>query len=84
MTLMIGLHHFFLEMSKKCWPRFRVRNSTAIRFPCFKAYFLEVTVGCKKNGNCQNKIDTFLQYFHSVKLSYERWLELTSKFNDIF
>jgi hypothetical protein len=21
MTLMIGLHHFFLEMSKKCWPR---------------------------------------------------------------
>jgi hypothetical protein len=28
MTLMIGLHHFFLEMSKKCWPRFRVRNST--------------------------------------------------------
>jgi hypothetical protein len=27
MTLMIGLHHFFLEMSKKCWPRFRVRNS---------------------------------------------------------
>jgi hypothetical protein len=28
MTLMVGLHHFFLEMSKKCWPRFRVRNST--------------------------------------------------------
>jgi hypothetical protein len=27
MTLMIGLHPF-LEMSKKCWPRFRVRNST--------------------------------------------------------
>jgi hypothetical protein len=27
MTLMIALHHF-LEMSKKCWPRFRVRNST--------------------------------------------------------
>jgi hypothetical protein len=24
---MIGLHHFFLEMSKKSWPRFRVRNS---------------------------------------------------------
>jgi hypothetical protein len=30
MTLRIGLHHFFLEMSKKCWPRFRVRNSTII------------------------------------------------------
>jgi hypothetical protein len=30
------------------------------------------TVGCKKNGNCQNKIDTFLQFFHSVKPSYER------------
>jgi hypothetical protein len=29
MTLMIGLStSFFLEMSKKCWPRFRVRNST--------------------------------------------------------
>jgi hypothetical protein len=28
MTLMTGLHHFFLEMSKKCWPRFRVWNST--------------------------------------------------------
>jgi hypothetical protein len=28
MTLMTDLHHFFLEMSKKCWPRFRVRNST--------------------------------------------------------
>jgi hypothetical protein len=27
MTLMIGLHHSFLEMSKNCWPRFRVRNS---------------------------------------------------------
>jgi hypothetical protein len=30
MTLMIGLHQFFLEMSKKCWPRFRVRNSTLL------------------------------------------------------
>jgi hypothetical protein len=28
MTLIIGLHHFFLEMSKKCWPKFRVRNFT--------------------------------------------------------
>jgi hypothetical protein len=30
------------------------------------------TVGCKENGNCQNKPDTFLQFFHSVKPSYER------------
>jgi hypothetical protein len=30
MTLMIGLHLFFLEMSKKRWQRFRVRNSTVI------------------------------------------------------
>jgi hypothetical protein len=30
------------------------------------------TVGCKKNGSCQNKIDTFLQFYHSVKPSYER------------
>jgi hypothetical protein len=26
----------------------------------------------KKNGNCQNKMDTCLQFFHSVKPSYER------------
>jgi hypothetical protein len=26
----------------------------------------------KKNGNCQNKIDTLLQFFHSVKHSCER------------
>jgi hypothetical protein len=31
---MIDLHNSFLEMSKKCWPRFRVRNSTYII--CFK------------------------------------------------
>jgi hypothetical protein len=28
MTLMTDLHLFFFEMSKKCWARFRVRNST--------------------------------------------------------
>jgi hypothetical protein len=41
------------------------------------------TVCCKKKReveNCQNKTETFLQFFHSVK-PYER---LTSKFNDIF
>jgi hypothetical protein len=32
----------------------------------------QTTAGCKKNGNCQNKIDTFLQFFHSVKPSYGR------------
>jgi hypothetical protein len=26
----------------------------------------------KKNGNYQNKINTFLQFSHSVKPSYER------------
>jgi hypothetical protein len=26
----------------------------------------------QKNGNCQNKIETFLQFFHCVKPSYER------------
>jgi hypothetical protein len=62
MTLMIGLHHFFLEMSKKCWPRFRVRNSTPIRFPCFKAYFLEVTVGCKKTGTVRIKLTHFYNF----------------------
>jgi hypothetical protein len=33
------------------------------------------TFGCnkkKENGNCQNKIDTFLQFVLSVKPSYER------------
>jgi hypothetical protein len=31
-----------------------------------------VQLVAKKNGNCQNKIDTFLQFFHSVKPSYGR------------
>jgi hypothetical protein len=26
----------------------------------------------KENGNCQNKIETFLEFFHGVKPSYER------------
>jgi hypothetical protein len=26
----------------------------------------------QKNGNCQNKIDTFLEFFHSVKPSHEK------------
>jgi hypothetical protein len=39
----------------------------------FKDLYLYGTVACKKkNGNSQNKIDTFLQFFHSVKPSYER------------
>jgi hypothetical protein len=38
-----------------------------------KSYLFTLrTAGCKKNGNCQNKIDTFLQFFHSVKPSYGR------------
>jgi hypothetical protein len=39
-----------------------------------------------KNGNCQNKIDTFFQFFHGVKPSFltRDRLELASKFNDIF
>jgi hypothetical protein len=39
----------------------------------FKDLYLYGTVACKKNGNCQNKIDTFLQFSHSVKPSYERY-----------
>jgi hypothetical protein len=34
--------------------------------------FKNVQLIAKKNENCQNKIDTFLQFFHSVKPSYER------------
>jgi hypothetical protein len=33
----------------------------------------------KKNGNCQNKTDTFLQFFHSVKPSYERQVRINVK-----
>jgi hypothetical protein len=33
----------------------------------------------QKNGNCQNKIDTFLQFFHSVKPSYERYSPVKNK-----
>jgi hypothetical protein len=43
MTLMIGLHHFFLEMSKKCWPRIRVRNSTLTDVRCMFNDFLRVS-----------------------------------------
>jgi hypothetical protein len=32
----------------------------------------KIQLVAKKNGNCQNKINTFLQFFHSVKPSYER------------
>jgi hypothetical protein len=44
------------------------------------------TVGCKKNGKCQNKIDTFLQFYQCETFLREREvrLELWSKFNDIF
>jgi hypothetical protein len=38
-----------------------------------------LTVGCKKNGNFQNKIDTFLQFFHSVKPSYEGQVRINVK-----
>jgi hypothetical protein len=30
-------------------------------------------VAKKKNWNCQKKIDTYLQFFHSVKHPYERY-----------
>jgi hypothetical protein len=33
----------------------------------------------KKNGNCQNETDRFLQFFHSVKTSYERWVRIIFK-----
>jgi hypothetical protein len=49
----------------------------------FYLFFLWMYSWLQKNGNCQNKIDTFLQFVHSVKSFYER-LELMSKFNDFF
>jgi hypothetical protein len=33
----------------------------------------------KKTGNCQNKIDTFLELVHSVKPSYERLVRINVK-----
>jgi hypothetical protein len=54
----------------------RNRSQTKIIFGLTKT-FETGTVGCKKNGNCQNKIDTFLQLFIflvcSVKPSYENY-----------
>jgi hypothetical protein len=49
MTLMVGLHHFFLEMSIKCWPRFRVRNSTSNLstmnvLPCEQQVLIELAI----------------------------------------
>jgi hypothetical protein len=51
MTLMVGLHNFFLELSKKCWPRFRVRNSTYIIVVgaiiiFFKCIYMQPTIHC--------------------------------------
>jgi hypothetical protein len=40
---MIGLHLFFLEMSKKCWPRIRVRNSTLTDVRCMFNDFFRVS-----------------------------------------
>jgi hypothetical protein len=33
---------------------------------------LNVQLVAKKCGNCKNKIDTFLQFFHNMKPSCER------------
>jgi hypothetical protein len=39
----------------------------------FVFFFISIMYSwLQKNGNCQNKIDTFLQFFHSVNPSYER------------
>jgi hypothetical protein len=50
MTLMIGLHHFFLEMSKKCWPRFRVRNSTMQIYKMYNTTLLKILPASGKLG----------------------------------
>jgi hypothetical protein len=50
MTLMIGLHHFFLEMSKKCWPRFRVRDSTSQYCEKFKSYLMNFSLNTRYNS----------------------------------
>jgi hypothetical protein len=56
MTLMIGLHHFFLEMSKKCWPTFRVRNNS--RHFLFNKILLQ-------NTNMEDNQDNLLvKFFH--------------------
>jgi hypothetical protein len=40
--------YFFLAMSKKCWPRFRVRNSIILWRPKnFSRHFLDIQVKCK-------------------------------------
>jgi hypothetical protein len=38
-----------------------------------------VKLVAKKNGNCQNKIDIFLPFLHSVKTSYERLVRIMVK-----
>jgi hypothetical protein len=41
---------FFLEMSKKCWPRFRVRNSTYCVFKNAQNYWV-IKNDCGYYGN---------------------------------
>jgi hypothetical protein len=44
-----------------------------------KAERNHVHLVAKKNGNYQNKIDTFLQFLHSVRSSYERYVRINIK-----
>jgi hypothetical protein len=45
----------------------------------FHFFYNNVQLVAKKNGNCQNKFDTFLHFFHGVKPSYERWVRINVK-----
>jgi imidazoleglycerol phosphate dehydratase HisB len=44
-----------------------------------KAERNHVHLVAKKNGNYQNKIDTFLQFLHSVRSSYKRYVRINIK-----
>jgi hypothetical protein len=64
MTLMLGLHIFFLEMSKKCWPRFRVRNSTYLAKKKTRTAKILVFV---------NLMSTTSNVIVSVKVNAKKW-----------
>jgi hypothetical protein len=72
MTLMIGLHHFFLEISKKCWPRFLVQNSTEkiLLINFLKTRKISGHFYCFHDNRtqCKLSIGCFLQGCHLFKI----------------
>jgi hypothetical protein len=67
-----SLSRCFLASNLNCLRKFSLLQQNTVSIKECRYSWL------RKNGNCQNKIDTFLSFFHRVRL------ELRSTFNGIF